>query len=112
MDTSMILILVGMFALFYFMMIRPENKKRKALDQLRDSLSVGDSITTVGGIMGDIVHLNKDKVTLETSEDRVRVQIARWAVSALNNPKDEVEGEDEIEDENSEIDETDEETEE
>jgi len=75
--------LVGMVAVFYFFMIRPERKKKKALQELRDSLSVGDTITTIGGIFGKVVSIDDDKITFETSEDRVRVQVAKWAVSTV-----------------------------
>ena len=66
---------------FYFLLIRPENKKKKALSEMRSALSVGDEITTIGGIVGKVVHIKDDLVTIETSEDRVRIQITRWAIS-------------------------------
>ena len=68
-------------AVFYFLLIRPENKKKKALSEMRDSLSVGDEVTTIGGIVGKVVHIKDDLVTIETSEDRVRIQFTRWAIS-------------------------------
>ena len=69
-------------AVFYFLMIRPENKRKKQAEQMRASLSVGDNITTIGGIVGKIVHVNDDFVTFETGEDRVRMQVAKWAISS------------------------------
>ena len=83
MDPTMIIILVAMVAIFYFFMIRPESKKKKKLAEMRDSLSTGDTITTIGGILGKVVSIDGDKVTFETSEDRVRVQIAKWGVSVV-----------------------------
>jgi preprotein translocase subunit YajC len=50
---------------------------------MRSSLKVGDEITTIGGIIGTIVELNEDTLVIETSEDRVRVQFARWAISTV-----------------------------
>ena len=82
-DMTMILMIVAMVGIFYFFMIRPENKKKKRLAEMRSSLEVGDSITTIGGIMGKVVSINEDKITFETSEDRVRVQVAKWAVSTV-----------------------------
>ena len=79
----MIIILVAMVAIFYFFMIRPESKKKKKLAEMRDSLTTGDTITTIGGILGKVVSVDGDKITLETSEDRVRVQIAKWGVSVV-----------------------------
>ena len=79
--SSMILMLVLMFAIFYFMIIRPENKKKKKADEMRNSLSLGDEITTIGGITGKIVQITEDTLTFETGEDRVRIQVKKWAVS-------------------------------
>jgi preprotein translocase subunit YajC len=73
--------LVLMFAFFYFFLIRPENKKKKKLEEMRKELSVGDEITTIGGIVGKIVHVKDDMVTFETGEDRVRIQVMKWAIS-------------------------------
>ena len=70
-----------LIVVFYFLLIRPENKKKKALSEMRNALAVGDEVTTIGGIVGRVVHIKDDLVTIETSEDRVRVQIARWAIS-------------------------------
>ena len=84
MDSSslpMIIMFVVLIAVFYFFLIRPENKKKKQLQSMRDSLSVGDEITTIGGIVGKIVSIKDDMITFETGEDRVRLQIMRWAIS-------------------------------
>lgn len=80
---STVIMVVAMVAIFYFFLIRPENKKKKKLKEMRESMSVGDHITTIGGIMGRIVHLNDEIVVFETGEDRVRVQVAKWAVSTV-----------------------------
>ncbi len=78
---SMIIMLVLMFAVFYFMIIRPENKKKKKTEEMRNSLSIGDEITTIGGIIGKIVQITEDTITFETGEDRVRLQTKKWAIS-------------------------------
>ncbi len=78
---SMIIMFVVLIVVFYFFLIRPENKKKKKLQEMRDSLAVGDSVTTIGGIMGKIVSIKDDTITFETGEDRVRVQVAKWAIS-------------------------------
>ena len=72
---------VVLILVFYFLLIRPENKKKKALNEMRNALSVGDEVTTIGGIVGRVVHIKDDLVTVETSEDRVRIQFTRWAIS-------------------------------
>ena len=78
---STILMLVVMVAVFYFLLIRPENKKKKKAEEMRNSLSVGDKITTIGGMVGKIVHIGGDLITFETGEDRVRIQVTKWAIS-------------------------------
>ncbi len=86
---SMIIILVVMVAVFYFFMIRPENKKKKQLEEMRSALSVGDDVTTIGGIVGKIVAVKDDFIVFETSEDRVRIQVAKWAISTTGKAKTE-----------------------
>lgn len=78
---SMIIMLVLMFAIFYFLIIRPENKRKKKTEEMRSTLSLGDEITTIGGVMGKIVQVTEDTITFETGEDRVRIQTKKWAVS-------------------------------
>lgn len=72
---------VILIVVFYFLLIRPENKKKKALNEMRNALAVGDEVTTIGGVVGRVVHIKDDLVTIETSEDRVRLQMTRWAIS-------------------------------
>ena len=79
--TSTILMLVVLFALMYFLMIRPENKRKKQAQEMRDSLKKGDTITTIGGIVGKIVMVKPDTIVIETSDDRVRMELTKWAVS-------------------------------
>ena len=76
-----IIMLVVLIAVFYFLLIRPENKRKKQAQAMRDSLKKGDVITTIGGIVGKIVMVNPDTLIIETSEDRVRMEITKWAIS-------------------------------
>jgi len=89
MDPMMIIMIVAMIAVFYLFMIRPESKKKKKLAEMRSSLSTGDTITTIGGILGKVVHVDDEKITFETSEDRVRIQVAKWAVSTVGKATEE-----------------------
>jgi len=73
--------MVLIFVFFYFFMIRPENKRKKAITQMRNELAPGDEIVTIGGIVGKIVHVDGELITFETGEDRVRIQIQKWGVS-------------------------------
>lgn len=81
---STILMFVVLIAIFYFFMIRPENKRKKQADAMRSALKVGDNITTIGGVMGDIVSIKENSIVIETSSDRVRVEFAKFAVSTNN----------------------------
>ena len=84
---SMILIFVAVIAIMYFLMIRPEKKKQKKVEAMLDALKVGDNITTIGGIVGDVVSIKdgKDgKIVIETSADRVRMELEKWSVSTNN----------------------------
>ena len=78
---SSIIMIVVLIVVFYFFLIRPENKKKKKLEEMRSGLEVGDKITTIGGIVGKIVNINGDLITFETGEDRVRLQVTKWAIS-------------------------------
>ena len=78
-----ILMLIVMVAIMYFLMIRPENKRKKKAQEMRDSLKKGDVITSIGGIIGRIVSVGKDTIVIETSDDRVRMELTKWAVSSV-----------------------------
>ena len=82
MGLSTILMLVAMLAVFYFMMIRPENKRKKEAEQMRSETKVGDEIVSIGGICGKVVHIKEDKIIIETSADQVRIELTKWAISA------------------------------
>lgn len=79
---STVLMVVLMFAMLYFFMIRPENKRKKEAQNMRDSLAVGDEITTIGGITGTICTVKENTIVIETGADRVRIEFTKWAVSS------------------------------
>lgn len=83
-DPSFIVMIVLMFAMLYFFMIRPENKRKKDAQNLRDSLKVGDVITTIGGVVGTICKVDESTIVIETGADRVRIEFTKWAVSTKN----------------------------
>ncbi len=80
----MIIPMILIFALMYFMMIRPQKKQQKLEQEMRNSLKIGDEITTIGGIMGRIVTVKDDSLIIETGADRNKMKITRWAVQANN----------------------------
>lgn len=78
---STIIMLVAMFAVMYFMLIRPENKRKKEAEEMRAAVKTGDKITTIGGIVGTVVNVKEDKIVIETGADQVRIELAKWAMS-------------------------------
>lgn len=78
---TMLVTLALMIGVFYFLMIRPENKKKKEAENMRSSLKTGDKITTIGGIVGTVVDVKDEKFVIETSADRVRIEFNKWALS-------------------------------
>ncbi len=79
-DPTFLIMILAMFAIMYFLMIRPESKRKKKAEEMRNSLSVGEEITTIGGLTGKVVQVTEDTITFETGEDRVRIQTKKWAV--------------------------------
>ena len=79
---STVIMLAMMFGIFYFMLIRPENKRKKEAEQMRSSVKTGDKITTIGGIVGTVVNVKEDKIVIETSSDQVRLEMTKWAISS------------------------------
>ena len=72
--------LIGMVVLLYFFMIRPQKKKEKQAADMRNSIEVGDGITTIGGIVGRVASIKEDTFVLETGSDRVKMRFKRWAI--------------------------------
>jgi len=89
----MILLMGGMFVVMYFVMIRPQKKKQKAEQEMRESLQVGDEITTIGGIVGKVVTIKEDSLIIETGADRNKLKITRWAISTNNTSTEKAEAE-------------------
>ena len=78
---SPLIMMVAMFAIFYFMLIRPENKRKKEAEQMRSAVKTGDKVTTIGGVIGTVVSVKDDKFVMETGADQVRIEFAKWAIS-------------------------------
>ena len=79
---STLLMMVLMIALFYFMLIRPEYKRKKEAEQMRSSVKKGDKIVTIGGIAGTVVDVKETRIVMETGADQVRLELEKWAISS------------------------------
>lgn len=85
---SSIVMMVIVFGLMYFLMIRPQKKKEKEQQAMKDSLQIGDEVTTIGGITGIVIRINRnsqnpheDTVVIETGGDRSKIRVKLWAIS-------------------------------
>ena len=79
-----ILLMVGLFAIMYFLVIRPQKKQEKETNEMRNNLQVGDEITTIGGIIGKVVSIKEETVMIETGHDRTKIRILRSAIRSVD----------------------------
>lgn len=87
----MIAIYVLLFVAIYFVMIRPQSKKRKQEEEMRQSLEIGDELITIGGIKGRVVSIKDDEsFILETGPDRTKILFQKWAISSIVTEKPEL----------------------
>ncbi|MPM85472.1 hypothetical protein SDC9_132553 [bioreactor metagenome] len=87
--TLTILMLVAFFAVYYFLLIRPQKKKEKQIKEMRNSISVGDSITTIGGFMGKVVTVKDDYFVIECGADKNKLNVAKWGVATKDSEEKE-----------------------
>ena len=80
--TSTLLMMAIMFGIMYFVLIRPEKKRKKEAEEMRSSIRTGDQITTIGGIVGTVVNIKENKIVIESGADQVRIELEKWAVSS------------------------------
>ena len=76
--------MILMIALLYFLMIRPQQKKQKEEQKMRNNLRVGDELTTIGGIKGRVVSIKDDTITIETSSDRTKIVFEKAAIGTVH----------------------------
>ena len=80
----MIVVFIG---LMYFLLIKPQKKKEKEIKSMRDSISVGDEIVTIGGICGKVVKTKEDTIVIQVGSDKVKFEMKRWSVSTIESKK-------------------------
>lgn len=83
-----LLMLPILLVIMYFVMIRPQRKQEKEAANMRNSLAVGDEITTIGGIIGRVVNVKEDTFVLETTKERTRIRLERSAVKRIDRKYD------------------------
>lgn len=74
--------LLLIFVVLYFIMIRPQKKKEKQAQEMRNNVQIGDEITTIGGIVGIVVRKSDDSIVIETGGDRSKLRVKNWAVQS------------------------------
>jgi preprotein translocase subunit YajC len=81
-----ILSMVLIFAVMYFILILPQKRKDKKMREMLNALQVGNNITTIGGVMGKIINIKDDEITIETSIEKTQVRLKRWAIKEVEKP--------------------------
>ncbi|EGS31037.1 MAG: preprotein translocase subunit YajC [Peptoniphilus sp. oral taxon 375] len=79
--------MVVMLAFFYFVLVRPQKKREKTVDDMRNNLKVGDEILTIGGLMGKIIMVKEDYVVIESSGLNTRIDVMKWGVHSVTKSK-------------------------
>ena len=69
--------------IFYFLLIRPQQKREKSIKEMRSSLKVGDNIVTIGGMVGKIVKIFEDEVTIEIGTDKTKITLEKWGIARV-----------------------------
>ena len=81
---TMLIMLGVMFVFLYFFMIRPQKKQEKEKQDMQNGLAVGDEVTTIGGIFGQIVSIKGDTIVLETTKDKTKIRFLKGAVRSVD----------------------------
>jgi len=76
--------IVVLFVVFYFFGIRPQKKQEKEVNAMRNSIQVGDEITTIGGIIGKVISIKEETLMIETGHDRTKIRILKTAVRSID----------------------------
>ena len=76
--------LILIVVVFYFILIRPQNKKNKQVAQMRDAIKRGDRVTTIGGFVGKVVRIKDEVITIEVGSDKTKLDIMRWGISKID----------------------------
>ena len=80
--------IVALFPIFFFLLIRPQKKKDKELKEMRDSLAVGDTIVTIGGIVANVAKIEEETIVIEFGPSRTKMPIQKWAIGSVQSKKE------------------------
>lgn len=86
---TVIIMYVAIFAVFYFLFVRPQKKKDNKLKEMRNNLAVGDRVTTIGGIVANVAKVEEDLVILELGPNRTKVPFEKWAIGTVQSKSEE-----------------------
>lgn len=81
---TMALTFIPLILIFYFLLIRPQRKKDKEAQKMRNNIQVGDEVTTIGGVIGRVVSLKDDSIVIETGADRSKLRLKKWAIQTVD----------------------------
>ena len=81
---SSLIMIGGLLVVFYFFMIRPQKKQEKKDAEMRESLQVGDEVTTIGGIIGKVVSIKGETFVLETTKDKTKIRFLKGAIRSVD----------------------------
>jgi preprotein translocase subunit YajC len=81
---------IGFLVIFYIFAIRPQRKKEKEIQQMRNALNNGDEVVTIGGICGKIIKVKEDIITIEVGSTKTRLDVTKWAIGSVTNKRDNV----------------------
>lgn len=79
-DIITILMMVGIFVLFYATVVTPQRKREKQIQQIQNAIKVGDEIVTFAGIVARVINISNDILTVETGPEKTKMNIYKWAV--------------------------------
>ena len=82
-ELSLVIPFALLAVVFYFFIMRPQKKQQRETQQMRDSIARGDTVVTAGGIVGVVITVKDDMVLLESSGDKTKIQVQKWAISSI-----------------------------
>ena len=78
------ILMIGMLVVVFYLMYRSNKKQERETAEMRNNLEIGDEVTTIGGIIGEIVRIKEETVTIETGKDRTKIRILRSAIRSVD----------------------------